>query len=157
MEQITQEEIDRTLQNFETFTEKEVQKFVRTFEKKQEPLLVYIAAVAEREEFNEEEYDLFFTMALLSWDVIRSRFPKIKKLQMEQLQQLDEALFDALEKDPVSMLTMVFEDHPQPQLLGTILQCVLNAQEAVREEQRGTIYFASKNILDGLIHASGKS
>src|SRR5919106_551075 len=104
MTQITQQEIEGTLESFEKFTETDIQKFMRTFQRKQEPLLVYIAAVAEREDLNEEEYDLLITMVLLTWHLMREKFPKMKKLTMKQLERLDDLLYEGLATDPASML-----------------------------------------------------
>ncbi len=156
MNQITQAEIDGTLQTFEFFTESEVQKFMRTFQKKQEPLLVYIAAVAEREELNEHEYDVLITMVLMTWQAMRNKFPKLKKLGMKQLEKLDDNLYETLLNDPASMLMSV-QDYPQPKLLGTILTHVMESESDVREDKKGMIYFTLKNVLDGLIQASGES
>ena len=156
MNQITQAEIDGALQTFGGFTEAEVQKFMRTFQKKQEPLLVYVAAVAEREELNEHEYDVLITMVLMTWEVIRNKFPKLKKLGIKQLEKLDDNLYETLLNDPASMLMSV-QDYPQPILLGSILTHVMESESEVREEKKGMIYFTLKNVLDGLIQASGDS
>ncbi|MCI0415524.1 hypothetical protein L0222_22345 [bacterium] len=150
MKQITQEQIENALESFETFTEADIQKFMRTFQKKQEPLLVYIAAVAEREELNEEEYDLLITMVLLTWQLIRLNFPKMKKLTMKQLERMDDLLYERLANDPNSMLQAV-HDYPQPFLHEAVLTNVMEAEEAVREDRKGIIYFTLKNVMDGMI------
>ena len=156
MTPITQEEIDDTLAEFQQFTEKDVLKFMRRFQKKQEPLLVYIAAIAEREELNDSEYDVLITMALMSWEVVRKRYPGLKKLSMKQLSKMDDALYDNLRNDPASMILEV-QDYPQPNLLGTILTHVMEADSEVREELKGIIYFTLKNVVDGLLRSSGEA
>lgn len=153
MLQITQQEIEGTLESFENFTEVDIQKFMRTFQKKQEPLLVYIAAVAEREDLHEEEYDLLITMVLLTWHLMREKFPKMKKLTMKQLERLDDFLYEELANNPESMLHQV-QNYPQPALHEAILTNVMEAEEGVREDRKGIIYFTLKNVMDGMIQAS---
>jgi hypothetical protein len=153
MTQITQQEIEGTLESFESFTEADIQKFMRAFQRKQEPLLVYIAAVAEREGLNEEEYDLLITMVLLSWHLMREKFPKMKKLTMKQLERLDDLLYEGLAKDPASMLQEV-QNYAQPALHEAVLMNVMEAEEPVREDRKGIIYFTLKNVMDGMIQAS---
>ena len=153
MKQITKEEINATLESFESFTEADIQKFMRTFQKKQEPLLVYIAAVVEREDLNEEEYDLLITMVLLAWHLMRLKFPKIKRLSMKQLERLDDLLYDGLANDPAATLQQV-QNYAQPFLHEAVLTSVMEAEEPVREDRKGIIYFTLKNVMDGLIQAS---
>jgi len=156
MTQITQQEIEETFESFETFTEADIQKFMRTFQKKQEPLLVYIAAVAEREDLNEEEYDLLITMVLLTWHLMRLKFPKMKRLTMKQLERLDDLLYEGLASNPGSMLQEV-QNYAQPVLHEAVLTNVMEAEEGVREDRKGIIYFTLKNVMDGMIHASSAS
>ena len=151
---ITQLEIDETLAEFQQFNEADVLKLMRRFQKKQEPLLVYIAAIAEREELNDSEYDVLITMALMCWEVIRKKYPELKKLTMKQLTKMDDALYDNLRNDPGSMI-MEVKDYPQPNLLGTVLTHVMEADSEVREELKGIIYFTLKNVMDGLLRSSG--
>ena len=151
---ITQQEIDETLAEFQQFTENDVLKFMRRFQKKQEPLLVYIAAIAEREELNDSEYDVLITMALMTWEVLQKKYGGLKKLSMKQLSKMDDALYDNLRNDPASMM-MEVSDYPQPHLLGTILTHVMDADSEVREELKGILYFTLKNVVDGLLRSSG--
>ena len=153
MTQITQQEIEETFESFETFTEADIQKFMRTFQKKQEPLLVYIAAVAEREDLNEEEYDLLITMVLLTWHLMRLKFPKMKRLTMKQLERLDDLLYEGLASNPGSMLQEV-QNYAQPVLHEAVLTNVMEAEEGVREDRKGIIYFTLKNVMDGMLQAS---
>jgi hypothetical protein len=155
MASITQEEIDDTLGRFQQFTEEDVLKFMRTFQRKQEPLLVYIAAIAEREELNDHEYDVMITMALMCWEVVRKKFPRLKKLTMKQLSKMDDTLYDTLRNDPGAMLLEV-KDYPEPNLLGTVLTHVMEADSEVREEIKGILYFTLKNVLDGLLGATAQ-
>jgi hypothetical protein len=153
MTQITKQEIEGTLESFESFTEADIQKFMRAFQRKQEPMLVYIAAVAEREGLNEEEYDLLITMVLLTWHLMRGKFPKMKKLTMKQLERLDDLLYEGLATDPASMLQEV-QNYAQPALHEAVLTNVMEAEEPVREDRKGIIYFTLKNVMDGMIEAS---
>src|SRR6185369_6491840 len=55
---VSEDDVRRTDEALSGMTEKDTRKLIRSFQKKQEPLLVYIAAVIEREGLNEEEQDL---------------------------------------------------------------------------------------------------
>ena len=145
MQEITQAEIAETLKMFEKFSESDVQKFIRTFQKKQEPLLVYLAAVVEREELNEHEYDLLLTNVLLAWDVMRKKSSNLKKMSMELLQEIDEKPFSVTDN---------IQHHPQQALLEHIQKNTLDSAPEVREDRKPLILFTLKNVVDGLLQNS---
>lgn len=157
---ISEKEIEATEAALSGMNDRDTRKLIRNFQKKQEPLLVYIAAVIEREGLNEEEQDLLTSTAILSWHVMRDHFPQLKTVPMEEIEASDNNLFSTLDRfdamddqEQLKYGAKVLEEHPQRELLGYISEKV-SGNEEIREEARGLIFLIAKNILDMLIHAS---
>jgi hypothetical protein len=160
VEIITLDEIDSAQKEFEAFSESDIRKLMKAYQKKQTALLVYTAAVAEREELNEEEYDVLISATLLIWQTMRKKFPALRKVKIEQMEELDNRLFQDLEsmlgqpdEEQVEFMQKVIETHSQPNLLGKISMMTIETDEAVRDELKGILFFTAKNVLDALIEA----
>jgi hypothetical protein len=158
MKIITPAEIEQAQKKFETFTETDVRKLMKSYEKKQTALLVYSAAVAKREELNDDEYDVLVSATLLIWECMKIKFPGLKKVSIERLDELDNRMFQELESmleesqdEQEEFIQKIIESHPQPNLLGTICSMTMEAEATVREELKGILFFSAKNVLDALI------
>jgi hypothetical protein len=156
---VSEDDVRRTDEALSGMTEKDTRKLIRSFQKKQEPLLVYIAAVIEREGLNEEEQDLLTTATILSWRIIQDAFPKLKKVTMEEIEAADNKLFSTLEKfdemnenQQMHFGTKVLAEYPERELLGYLSEKVVAAED-IREDARGLIFLVLKNVLDLLIQA----
>jgi len=165
MANITREEIAQAQQALAQLTEKETQKIVRAFQKRQVALLVYSAAIVEREGFNDDEQDLFFTMTLLAWQVMKEHYPRMKKVSMDDIEQTDDQLFSSLEsfaempeEDQFKAGSALIEIHLEPELLGYLIEHVNEAppETGVREEMKGVIMMTLRIILDLLVRAIPK-
>ena len=161
MEIVTLEEINSVRERFSAFTEEEIRRLMKTFEKKQTALLVYIAAVAEREELNEEEYDVLISTSLLIWQTMADKFPDLRKVAVERVEELDNRMFETLEsmlkksdESHEKSIQRMIEAHKQPNLLGTISEMSIDTETAVRDELKGILFFTAKNVLDALVEAS---
>jgi hypothetical protein len=160
MDIITPDEIAATEAELHSFTESEIRKLMKRYQKKQTALLVYTAAVAEREQLNEEEYDILISSTLLAWQSMERKCPSMKKVPIEKMEELDNRLFDDLqskvdqsdEENEEYIQEMIFR-HAQPNLLGRISELSMESEEPVREELKGILFFAAKNVLDALIDA----
>jgi hypothetical protein len=151
MKKFIQEEIDEVLSDFNRFSERDIDKLMRKFQRKQKAILVYVAAVAQREELNDEEYDLLITMTLLSWRLFDTKCPKLSKVTVEELDRVDDLLYETVEKQPESLAQIA--NHPQAELLSNIHNAILGSDPQVREENKPIIYFTLRNVLDVLIVA----
>jgi hypothetical protein len=158
MEIITPAEIEQAQKKFETFTEADIRKLMKTYQRKQTALLVYSAAVAQREELNDDEYDVLVSSTLLIWVCMKKKFPAIKKVPIERLDELDNRMFQELEsmleesdEEQEEFIQKVIERHQQPNLLGAICSMTMEAEANVREELKGILFFTAKNVLDALI------
>src|SRR5262249_53068018 len=127
VEIITQEEIDQVRKEFESFTESDIRKMMKVYQRKQTALLVYTAAVAEREELNEEEYDVLISATMLIWETMRRKFPDLRKVRIERMEELDNLLFQELEsllhkseQEQEKIVSHTIRSHLQPVLLGTV-------------------------------------
>lgn len=162
MSRITREEIAQAQQALAHLTEKETQNTVRAFQKRQVALLVYSAAVVEREGFNDDEQDLFFTMTLLAWQVMKKHYPRMKKVRMEDIEKTDDQLFSSLqnfvemsEEDQMKAGSALIENHLEPELFGYLIEQVNEAppESGVREEMKGVILSPLRIILDLMVQA----
>ena len=144
---VTQREIEDVLETFRNFDVRDIDQMMKTFQRKQEPLLVYIAAIVEREELNEHEYDQLITSVLLAWEVLRRRFGKIRKLKMNELQAMDEQM-RALDPDSNAVRIGL-----QPQLMNTIQDNLAGAEPEVREERKPLILMTLTFVIHALDQA----
>ena len=156
---IAEDVVRHTDEALSGMTEKDTRKLIRSFQRKQEPLLVYIAAVIEREGLNEGEQDLLTSSAILSWHIMQDAFPKLKKVTMEEIEDADNKLFSTLERfdemnddQQMHFGTKVLAEYPERDLLGYLSEKVMAAEE-IREDARGLIFLILKNVLDLLIQA----
>ncbi|HEY4491438.1 MAG TPA: hypothetical protein VI958_05525 [Acidobacteriota bacterium] len=161
---ISRDEIEKTHQSLALLTEQETRKLVKRFQKKQEPLLVYLAAVSEREAFNEEEQDIFFTMILMIWQALLKHYPGMKRVSMKRLEEADDHAFASLEQladssdaDLLRHVDVQLGSHPEKELLGYVVEMTMesNPDSAVREEMRGMIFLSLSFVLDQLLAACG--
>jgi hypothetical protein len=157
---ISEDQVRQADEALAGMTERDTRKLIRNFQKKQEPLLVYIAAVIEREGLNEGEQDLLTTATILSWRVMQDAFPKLKKLTMEEIEDADNKLFSTLEHfdgmnqdQQMQFGTKVLAEYPERELLGYLSEKVMAAEE-IREDAKGLIFLILKNVLDLLIQAT---
>jgi hypothetical protein len=164
MDIITREEIAVTEAELKSYTESDIRKMMKRYQKKQTALLVYAAAVAEREQLNDEEYDVLISASLLAWQTIALKCPSLKKVRIEKMEELDNRLFEDLssqinqsaEENEEFIQETIFR-HAQPNLLGRISELSMETEDGVREDLRGVIFFAAKNVLDALIDACEQS
>jgi hypothetical protein len=160
MDVITREEISATERELKSLMESGIRKLMKRYQRKQTALLVYTAAVAEREELNEEEYDILISSTLLAWQTIEKKCPTLKKVRIERMEELDNVLLADLqsrmdqpdEENEGYVQQMIFQ-HSQPNLLGRISELSMESEGDVREELKGIIFFAAKTVLDALIEA----
>ncbi len=162
MARITREEIAKAQQALAHLNEKETQSVVRTFQKRQVALLVYSAAVSEREGFNDDEQDIFFTMTLLSWQVLKKHYPRMKKVKMKDIEDTDDQIFKSLQnfveksdEDQLKAGSALIENHREPELLGYLIEQVNDAppESGVREEMKGVMLITLRIILDLMVQA----
>lgn len=125
-------------------SESETRKLVARFQKRQAPLLVYTAAVSQRENLNEDEQDVFLTLTLLAWLAVEKDYGRLKKVSMRDIESSDEQLYsDPSNFEPKSLSL-------QPLLSAHLVDSIHNAED-VRPENKEIIRVALRLILDLLI------
>lgn len=164
MNVISTHQIDLTLNQFNSASDKDIKKMMRKFQKKQEPLLVYTAAVARREELRDAEYELFMNMVLIFWKLTSDVNPQQRMITLEQLDEADNTLIHELESNDESEDLLVnkagekvtvMEAYHQPALVDFLVEQIIeNEDEEVREETKGMLFLYLNNILDLLLQAS---
>jgi hypothetical protein len=141
---IALQEIEATLQEFRELNDRGIEELIKMFQRKQEPLLVYIAAIVEREELNDHEYDLLITNVLLTWEVLRKKCRNFRKLKMQQLKHIDDRVFQSLDS------SLDLTGHPQPALMEKIEITIKEAEPEVREDRKPLILHTLAHVVAAL-------
>lgn len=160
MELILPEEIQQSADYLRALSSEETKKLIRRFKKKQSPLLVYTAALAERD-FNDEEEDVFIFAVLLAWHCTSQKAPEMRMVTVQELESAEtesEENLAGLENEPEDLQQLeamqIIEDQSQPNLFGFLLEAIM-ASENVRDDAKGLMFLHMKIILDCLLEAAG--
>lgn len=142
-----------------TLNDAETNRLVRKFEHKQPGIFVYLAGLSHREELNEEEEDHLFTLAIVSWKVVLEHYPRLRKVRVSKLQEVDEGMirlfdrFSAAKETPLLDYGRSFvSGHQEPKLLEFLLNRILNS--AIRDEMKGIVFFALAAVLDAFLESA---
>lgn len=168
MKLITPQQIEAAFVFLESLSDKEQQKFLRKFQKRQEALLVYVAALIAREELNDAEQDLLTSTALILWKLTSDASTDQKTITAQEIDEADNSARETLEK-----LLDAGEDElweaggneaedlksiGQPELVDLLLQTITDAPEdsGVRDEMKGILIQYGLMILRLLVRASSE-
>jgi len=148
-------------------TESETRKFMRRMQNEQPYIQVYVAAICERGEFDDEnDADAFANLSGIIWNAMRhaagTPLVKMKGHQIdkreEHIMQLYRYAEGESESDWPSMVQAWLDGYNQRPLLEFVLD-VLNSPAnpyAVTEEGSGMIFTYLKVIIDCLDNAKPK-
>jgi hypothetical protein len=144
---ISDDQIVEVRQWLVLLSEAETRKLVAKFQKRQTPLLVYTAAVSERENLNDDEQDVLITLTLLVWLAVEKEYGRLKKVSIKDLESSDELLYsDPTNFEPKSLSL-------QPLLSAHLIDSLRNAKE-IQPENKETIQATLRLILDLLIRTA---
>ncbi len=167
MRTVTRKEIQASMDRVHDMTENETRKFMRRMQKEQPYIQVYVAAICERREFDDEnDVDAFANLSGIIWHAMRhaagTPLVKVKGHQIdkreEQIMQLYHYAEGEQESDWPRMLQAWMEGYNQQPLLEFVLDA-LNSPEnpyAVTEEGSGMIFTYLKVVIDCLDSAKPK-
>lgn len=138
--------------------DRETIRAVRQFERKQPAVFVYLAAISQREEFNEDEQDVFFTIALVLWMAIVKSCGSTGKVPMKKMEELDKKALAILEAGHGSAMDGGIDSagephHREPNLMTFILRRCNepDAGTPLREESKPLMVYFLKVVLKGLL------
>jgi hypothetical protein len=166
MQLITPEQIEAAFVFLESLAGKEQKKFLRKFQKKQEALLVYVAALIAREELDDAERDLLTSSALIMWKLTMDASTNQRMIMTREVDEADndaraklEKLLDADEdemQEAEAREAEALDACGQPALVGFFLQTVTEAPEesGIRDEMKGILIMYGLTILRLLVRAS---
>jgi len=166
MKTISAEQLEKVHESLRALSERDIKKFLRDFQKQQEPLLVYLSAVAEREEMNDPEYELLIDGSLLFWKLTRDASGRQKKLAMTEIDEADNALLERLDQvadagderllEIGSQEVARLRSYDQPHLIDFLLRHVLETspESGIRKEMTGILFLNLCNVLELLLRAS---
>ncbi len=138
--------IEDTIRNVD---EKGLNKLIVKFQQKQPAVFVYLAAISQREELNEDEQDIFFTTALVLWMVLVENSRSVKKVSPKKLNEMDDHLMMTLTDEKVSILP----DSREPKLIEYVLMRITQPQPEfqVREDLKPLMFAFMKVVLDSML------
>ncbi len=152
-------EVEDSLRNLE---DDEVKRLLRRFERKQTAIFVYLAAISEREELNEDEQDVLFTIALVLWTALLKNSKSVKKVRMDRIEELDNEIMAMLEKNiegsDVSLAKEAGQliNQSEPKLFEYILMRCMKSDQTmpIREDTKSLMVFFLKVVLDGFLEVT---
>lgn len=164
MNRFSKEQIEHVLHFLRHMTEKETNKFMRRFQKKQEPLLVYVSALMEREELNVNEQDLLVSCVLLLWKLTSDASPGQRMLTMDEIGSVDTAVREELEGLVDSEEALVdaamkklerLDGFDQPELVELVLKEIMEAPEehGIRDDMKGILFNYVIALMEALLRA----
>jgi hypothetical protein len=141
-------EIEDTIRNVD---EKGLHQLILKFQRKQPSIFVYLAAVSQREELNDDEQDVFFTTALVLWMALVENSKSVKKVSPKKLNEMDDQLISISEdeKNPT------FLNFAEPKLLEYALIRITQPQPEfqIREDLKLLMFAFIKVVLDAMLES----
>jgi hypothetical protein len=132
MRTVTHEGIQASMDRVHDMTESETRKFMRRMQKEQPYIQVYVAAICERDEFEDEnDADAFANLAGIVWHAMRlaagGPLVKVKGHEIDQREEQITQLYRYAEGEPQcdwpSMMQAWMEDYNQRSAPGVCARC----------------------------------
>lgn len=161
---ISMESVIEIADSISSLSKSETDKLVSTFQKTQEPLLVYIAAACQN--LNEPGQDALIYLSLVAWEAVRKNFSGLKMVMIPTLDEVDEknwALFDQWgnlpDEEHFGKASEWLEEHPQPGVMGFVLDALESEDSpysALEEEDKVSVLITMKTVIDTLLQEAGE-
>jgi len=160
MRTVSYDEIQASMDYIHNMNQKETKRFALSMTREQPYLQVYISAISERGDFEDEnDIDAFFNVASIIWHVMRkvAGGPGVKVMP-DTIDEYEESIMqhfmaeDDSEYEMANNLKALLENDNQRPLLEFILDAVFSAENpyGVTEEGSFLIFLYSKVIIDCL-------
>ncbi len=161
---VTHEEIQASMDRIHEMTKSDTRRFMKQMSKEQPYIQIYVAAICERGEFDDEnDADAFANLASIIWHAMRKaaggRLAKVKADEIDakeaQIMRLYEYAEGEPESDWSSMVQAWMEDYNQRPLLEFVLDALMSPENpyGVTLEGSGLIFTYLKVIIDCLDNA----
>ncbi len=139
-----------------------MKKLLRRFVRKHTAVFVYLAALCEREELNEDEQDVLFSIALILWSTLLQNFKSVKKVSMERIEELDNEIMAMLEANvdqsdaALAKQTAEWVNQKEPNMFQFILMRSMKPDETapIREDIKPLMVIFLKAALEGFLEVS---
>lgn len=156
---ISSEKILETENVLHNLNDAETNQLVRRFERKQPGIFVYLAGLSQREELNEEEEDHLFTLAIVSWKVVLGNYPRLRKVRVSKLEEVDEGMIRLFDRFSAAKETPLYDygksfvsAHQEPRLIEFLLNRVLNTE--IRDEMKPIVFFALAAVVEAFLEST---
>ena len=161
---ISSKTIDRTLEKISAMNEAQTRTFANQMKKEQPYVLVYLLAIGQREEFDDDEVEIFFHIGSVIWQVMRQNQNGTRKVTEQALMKAEKANETILEKmesdsegDFFSAAEKMAFDYPEPDVFRYIIEALMEDEDGdpdnppFREETLGIAFLHLKIVLDVFI------
>lgn len=164
MRMVTREEIQNSTDFVHTMSEEETYELMTLMQKEQPYLQVYVAAICERGDFEDDnDIDVFVNLASIIWHVMRNAaqgpLTEVKGSEIDEREEKLIARYASAEgksdSDLASDIQVWMDDDPQRHLLEFLLMTLMSPENPYDVTEEGTemIFTYLKVITDCLNHA----
>ena len=161
---ISFESIIQTEEKISAMNEAHTQILVNQMKKEQPYVLVYLLAIGQREEFDDDEIDILFHIGSVLWQVMRQNHNgtrKVTEQALEKAEKANETILEKMESDSEGDFFSAAENlalsHAEPEVLQYITATLMEDDDGnpdnppFREDKLGAAFLHLKIVLDAFI------
>ncbi len=165
---ISAEIVTQTWQSMSQTPYGEAHTVVEQMQKEQPVALAYLLAL-EVLPFTSHEHQIVFYIGLVVWQVMKQsdrRLNKVTTRKMDRAEAANDEFLSYLASDTdadfVSATQSMLEKYPEPEVLGYILEAIMDEDDydsedpPIRDEYRGLAFINLKTVLDAFIDSLAK-
>ena len=161
MQTVSRDFVNLTIANFDSYSERKVQKLMMNFTKRQPEINEYMGQVAELSEWDEMETSSILMFTVMIFTTMFRTDPKgmkeVSETQLLAAQYANERLFNKMDEEEGSsfeeQVFKMIEEHNQTHIMGFIVSSVLSAHhdsQLIRQFQVPQAILYLKTILDSM-------
>jgi hypothetical protein len=162
---ISAETVTQTWQRLGDLDEIQAQQMGGQMTLEQPYVQVYLLAMSEQPEFDENEGQIFFYVGTVVWQIMKQSPKQLREVtpaELERAEKANERFFETLssdtEADFLSATKTMLEAHPEPEVLRYVVEAIMEEDEEydpddppIRDENRGLAFLYLKVVLDAFI------
>ena len=164
MRTVTREEVQESMDRVQNMTENEARKFMARMQEEQPYIVLYVAAISDRGDFEDEnDTDAFVNLAGIIWHSMRRAaggpLVEVQGHDLDEREAKIMQLYDYAEDEPEdvwpNMVEAWMDGYNQQPILESVLETVVSPENpyGVTEEGSGIIFTFLKVIIDCLDNA----
>ena len=161
MQTVSKDFVNLTMTNFDSYSERKIQKLVQNFDKRQPEINDYLRQVAELSEWEEMEVSSVLMFSVIVYTMMfrtdQQGMKRVTETQLLEAQYMNERIFNKMDEEEEGtfeeLVFKMIEEHNQTHIMGFIVSSVLSAHHEsgyIRQFQVPQVMLYLKTILDSL-------